>query len=289
MHRFIPSFLAITLFSIVADIAVAQSSGSNWQRQAPATELDLELFRALQVANLPTAETLQKGDLEFEISHRFAPALSEGSDYLWGLDGPVQMRLGLGYAFSNRLVVTLARSNADDNIDLSFRYKTLQFHSSTLPLLVGIHGGAAWNTEVYVVGRDKGDSRNFQFYGQLIVNTLINRRLGLGIVPSVVSNSDIYAPSSEHTVTLGTYAEYYISPLLAVLAEWSPVIDGYKKDYNAASFGIELNTGGHFFKIILTNALYLNPSQYLSGSEFQFKSKEWRLGFNITRLLKLKS
>lgn len=288
MRRFLTPLLTTIVLSIVSLSATAQTTKSNWQRHTTESQLDLELFRALQVANLPTAETLQKGDLEFEISHRFAPPLSEGSDYLWGLDGPVQMRLGLGYAVSNRLVLTLARSNADDNIDLSFRYKTLQIHSNSLPLLVGIHGGAAWNTEVYVTGRDKGNSRNFQFYGQIILNTLINRRLGLGVVPSVVSNSNIYAPSSEHTVTLGTYAEYYVSPLLALLMEWSPVIDGYKKDYNAASFGIELNTGGHFFKIILTNALYLNPSQYLSGSEFQFKSKEWRLGFNITRLLKLK-
>jgi hypothetical protein len=64
-----------------------------WQRSqtvAPA----LALFHSSHAINLPTAETLQKGDFEFEISHRFVPPMSEGYDALWGLDGPAHIRFG---------------------------------------------------------------------------------------------------------------------------------------------------------------------------------------------------
>ena len=57
-------------------------------------------------------------------------------------------------------------------------------------------------------------------------------------------------------------------------------------DYDAAACGIELETGGHVFKILLTNSVFLNPSQYLVGAEHRFKADEWRLGFNVTRILR---
>ena len=54
---------------------------------------------------------------------------------------------------------------------------------------------------------------------------------------------------------------------------------------DVGTFGVELETRGHFFKIVLTNQNRLNPTQFLSGTEFDFKPDEWRLGFNITRIL----
>jgi hypothetical protein len=47
--------------------------------------------------------------------------------------------------------------------------------------------------------------------------------------------------------------------------------------------GFELETGGHFFKMMVTNSVYLNPSTYLAGSDFPAADDQWRLGFIITR------
>ena len=280
--------IALALFLLLAGLGSAQTEQSHWTRTEAPVKLDLELFRSGHAISLPTTETLQKGDLEFEISHRFSPPVSKGSNYLWGLDGPINMRLGLGYALTNKIVITAAISNAEDNNDWRLKYKLLQLRNPDFPIVVALQGGAAWNREVYVEGRNTGDSRNFQYYGQLIINTMIKKKLGIGLVPSYLQNSDIYSTGTKHSITVGSYLEYYLNSIVGVLAEWSPVIDGYHRGYTPAAFGVEFNTGGHFFKIVLTNSIWLNPSQYLAGTDYKFKSSEWRLGFNITRLLRFK-
>ena len=104
-------------------------------------------------------------------------------------------------------------------------------------------------------------------------------------MPSFVSNSDINSVESENLTVLGLYAQVYLNRLLSVLAEWSPELSGHAAPYAPAAFGIELETGGHFFKIIATNSVTLNPSQYLFGATDAFKADNLRLGFVITRLL----
>jgi hypothetical protein len=262
----------------------AQTSRSSWKKNETLPKLDLQLFHSNQAVNLPTAETLQKGDWEFEISHRFFPPVTSGPRSFWGLDGPVNMRIGLGFAPTNRLVITLARSNVNDNIDMRVKHKTVQIRNRRFPLLIGWQAGTGWNTQV--AGRKNRDPKNFQYYGQLIFNTLLlNKKLGLGVVPTYVYNSYIFCPNNQYSYTLGSYAQFYAGPFFSVLAEWNPTYSGFRNKYNVFSFGIELETGGHFFKIILTNSHLLNPSQFNSGADLRATDGDWRIGFNITRLL----
>lgn len=267
---------------------LAQGSQARWKRSSAGSTSDLQLFHSTQVANLYTAETLQQSDILFEISHRFFPPVSDGGDALFGLDGPVNMRLGLGYALSNRILVTLARANVNDNVDLWVKYKALQIRSSFLPMIIALQAGGAWNTQKYF-GRDRGDSRNFQYYGQVIANTLIAKKLGIGITPTYLQNTQIFSTDTENSFTLGAYAQYYISFGYALFVEWNPTISGPRYRYDSFTAGFELETGGHFFKFILTNNPYINPSQFQAGADVPFDSDNWRLGFNITRLLKLKT
>lgn len=275
----------IALVLVVYSTAGAQHRQVTWNRSSKPVAVDLELFHSTHSVNLPTAETLQRGDFLFEISHRFVPPITDAKNAFFGLDGPVKMRLGLGYALANRMVLTLARSNELDNVDLQLKYKTWQLRNRIAPVLVTLNAGAAWNTQV--VGRDKSDSDNFQYYGQLILNTMLGKKLALGVVPSYLYNSYIYCIDRQYSFTMGNYVQYYVSPHWSILAEWNPTITGFRNQHNSVAFGIELETGGHFFKIILTNNALLNPGQYLSGADINFKDADWRLGFNITRLLKL--
>jgi hypothetical protein len=58
-------------------------------------------------------------------------------------------------------------------------------------------------------------------------------------------------------------------------------------EHDSGTFGIELETGGHFFKVLLTNQARMNPTQFLGGTPFNFEADQWRVAFNITRLLTL--
>jgi hypothetical protein len=281
--RSIYGIYAVVMLLLVPSISRGDSSG--WKRSATKSPSDLYLFHSTHAINLPTAETLNKGMLEIEISHRFVPPVSEGIEALYGFDGPVNMRIAVGYSLTDRAILTLGRSNVFDNIDFNIKYKLAQFHSNSFPILLAVQGGVGWNSAKFD-GRSRGDARNFQYYGQLIANSLIAKKLGIGLVPSYLYNSDIFSPNYDKVFAVGSYVQYYFSSLLSFLAEWNIGVSGDYKPDNAVSFGIELETGGHFFKIILTNSVLLNSSQFLPGTEYPFRSKEWRLGFLITRLMK---
>ncbi|MBK8943898.1 MAG: hypothetical protein IPM32_01385 [Ignavibacteriae bacterium] len=273
----------LILILICSVTIIAQENKISWKKNEVKTSEQLHLFHSTHAINLPTSETNQKGDVEFEISHRFIPTLNEGIDALYGFDGPVNIKLSLGYTFSDYFVATIARSNVDDNLLLKAKYQLLQFENEFFPFQFAVEGGAAWNTDP--VGRKSNHNKNFQYYGQLIFNSLIQHKLGIGFVPTYSYNSHIYCPEKKYSFTFGTYVQYYISSLLSVLAEWNPTVTGFRNKYNSLSFGVELETGGHFFKIILSNNTNLNPTQFTTGADLPISMKNLRIGFNITRLL----
>lgn len=278
------SAVLLVVFGPLFSAVGAQDQPRQWQRRVEPTRPPVTLFHATQVMNLPTAGTLAKGEWQFEIAHRFYPAVSEGADAFWGLDGPVNMRLGLGFAPSNRILVTLARSNFMDNWDLQAKVGALETEVGPLPLMLALQAGAAWTTDV--ADREAGDSGNFQYYGQLILNTMVGDRLALGVVPSYLHNVLLEPVDPVQDLFWGFYGQLYLTRILSVMGELNVGENRGELENNAGAFGIEMETGGHFFKIFLTNSVRLNPSQYLVGTDFPFEPEEWRLGFAITRLLR---
>jgi len=74
-NRYIISFFLL----IIVTTASAQNDEPKWKRE-PSAKADLQLFHSVHVINLPTAETLQKKDMQFDVSHRFIPPVTEGGD-----------------------------------------------------------------------------------------------------------------------------------------------------------------------------------------------------------------
>ena len=289
----------IILMFLVNVSALSQERKAGWQRSEPVTQPELQLFHSPIAIDLPTATTLQQWDFEFEVSHRFIPTTGSGFKNFYGVDGPAHIRLAFGFAPTDRMIIKLGRTNFNDNIDLWLKYKFLQIRHPKFPFLVALKVGGAWNSYPEypeIQDRSRTAARNYQAFGQIIINTLIGKKLGIGLVPSYLYNTDIrWGPETgtteiKDTFRMGTYLQYYVSPVWSLLWEWSPYISGYKslvaQEHNPMSFGIELETGGHFFKIFLSNSQYINTSQYLAGADIPVDRNDWRIGFMISRLLK---
>ena len=282
--RYPPMRFVTTIFLCVigASVSFAQN-GASWQRDTEEFQPPLQLFHSTHGINLPTAEVLQQGNFEFEVSHRFVPRISDGSRHLWGFDGPSNIRLALGYAYHDDGYVTLGRSNVQDNLELAVKHQLFRWRNETLPLLVAARIGGAWNGDVNE--RGAGDARNFQYYAQLIFNAMYAERLALGVVPSYVDNSRIMHRERQYSFVVGLHAQYYVTDVFNVVAEWIPTVTGWRTRHNTVAFGIELETGGHFFKIIASNNELLNTAQLLAGATDSFDNGDLHIGFNITRLL----
>jgi hypothetical protein len=285
--------MILGLLAFTATNILGQERSVSWKRTDQPVNRDLELFHSTHSISLPTAETHQKGDFEFEVSHRFFPPISDGLDELYGLDGPANIRFALGYSITNRLMVVLGRSNVDNNFDLQAKYKALQLKFNTIPVLTAIRVGAAWNrvrvsyfdSQSNLRTRHRNHKRNFQYYGQLIINTLIDKKIGLGLIPSYLINRDIRFENRESSFLLGINTQVYFMRHWSLLSDWVIIMSDKYDRYNQGAIGMELETGGHFFKLFVTNQVLLNPSQYLAGAQFPFDNDKLRLGFLVTRLL----
>lgn len=245
------------------------------------------IFHSTQAANLPTTETLRAGNLLFEISHRFLPPVSEGSDQLWGLDGPVYNRIGLSYGLADGLMLGIQRTNLEDNLELNAKVVVLESGTGPIAVNLGAMGGVAWNTDPVSTTVDDNE---VQLYLQLLFDVLLSEELAVGLVPTYLRNPLLLDAEAETAFALGLHAQWYFADGVSLLGEWifteerdEPGRDALNDD--AGTLGIEIETRGHFFKLLLTNQPRMNPTQFLAGAPASFETDELRLGFNITRLL----
>jgi hypothetical protein len=278
---------AVLLFLLLyCQVLPAQEKETKWHRTTT-TEQYLQLFHSTTAFNLPTAETLQKGDMQFELAHRFTMPVSSGWSGAYGLDGTVIMCIGLDYALSDRLLLALTRSNLEGNVELRSKYKILEINNTLLPTVIAVQAGLAYNGKA--VGIVENTADKFQYFASAILNTMYHKKLAIGLVPSYLHNSYIYCKDIQHSFTMGEYAQYYVSPFWSLLVEVNSTVTGWRDRYNSFACGIEVETGGHFFKILVGTNTRLNNSQYLAGAPDSFQSKYWHIGFNLTRLFSIKS
>jgi hypothetical protein len=250
---------------------------------APRAAAAQAVFHSTQAANLPTAVLMPQGSWLFEISHRFDKEISSGSSDFWGLDGPAYNRLGLAYSISDRVTLGVLRTNVEDNYDVSVKVGALSSGPDPVALELAVLGGVAWNTDVFEV--DGAEDNEMQAYGQLIANVLLGERVALGLVPSYLYNARLEDFDEESAFALGINGQIFLTGAMSFIGEWIVTEAAEGQEHDPATFGIELETRGHFFKLIITNQALLNPTQYLGGTPTQFEADEWRFGFNIQRLL----
>ena len=273
---------------------------------APAESSAQNVFASTQSATLPTAAATDAGVFLIEISHRFG-YLSDGAGDLWGLDGFVLNRLGLAFAPHDHFALGILRSNSTDNLELNARVAGLALEAPTGAVEFAVQTGVAWNLQEEA-GDDHGghqhgpapggaadggtrdddaaEPNEMQAYAQVIANAMFARRLALGVVPTLLWNPRILSHDPETTVSVGVNGQLHLDYTWSLFGEWIFSRAREDQEYDSGSFGVEIRTGGHFFKLLVTNQHQMNPTQTLAGAAEDFLDPgSWRFGFNIERRL----
>lgn len=262
--------------------------------KAPTQPTERFPFHGWKAINLPTSRTLQAGSFLFLISHRFNPIINDGYDAFYGLDGSGIIFLSFGYAFTDRLLVALARSNSADNLEMQARYKIgSKTGPPSLPVDVAAHAAVNWVTESPPDGASRLRGEAFKFTAQISLARYIGREIGVEIVPGITLNSAEDVTGEDPLLTLGIAGRYQFWRNVALVGEWVPIVDGYTRTttfgndirFDTWGGGVEITTGGHVFQIVLTNSVGLTTDQYLRGGDLDIRDGEARLGFNIFRIL----
>ncbi|MFB6279143.1 MAG: DUF5777 family beta-barrel protein [Salinibacter sp.] len=267
------------------------------ERTTASTKSPAYPFSGWRLLNLPTTRALDEGSSLFLISHRFAPPVNRGYDALYGLDGPSVIKLSLGHALTDNLLVTLGRSNESNDVELGTHYQLAQQRGERgWPLGLSLHGTVNWITERPPDGRSRFRGEAFKVTGQASVARAFGDRIGVLLVPGVLFNPAVGPDGEQALLTLGVGGRVDVYRNISVFGEWVPILSGYVRTrslgnlnrFDSWGTGVQITTSGHVFQIVLTNSVGGATDQYLAGGDLDVRNVldgNLRLGFNIFRIL----
>lgn len=272
----------------------------------------VQAFPGWSLSTLPTTQTLEKGVFLFRIAHRWRGAVNEGLDQLFGLDFGAHVFINLNFPISRDIMLELARSSENATYEFAAKWRFLREKTDgSIPVSAALHAGFDWETlkEIFDPSDPTGtkilsrsDGERFHWFAQLALSKKLHDRISVLIVPGILLNGNVNLEDEDPIITLGYGAKLTLFRDFSIFVEGVPIlsgeeganvlggrrIEGNKSVFNDTfTAGIERKVGGHVFHVYITNSLGLATSQYMSGGNFDFFDGDFRLGFNIYRILRL--
>lgn len=257
-----------------------------------AREVAIATFKGTRLINGHTVETQGEGELNFLISHRFG-RINGGLYEFFGLD-QANIRLGLEYGITDRLMIGIGRSSFEKVVDGFVKYQLLQQGGSKqVPVTVTAFSSMAVNTL-----RNENPKREVPFSGrldytfQLLIARKVNADLSLQLMPTLVHRNLVSAASvSNDLYALGLGGRYKLTNRVSFNLEYYYRLNaGLEEEqyYNPLAIGFDIETGGHVFQLHFTNAQAMIEEGFITETTGNFFSGDIHFGFNISRVFQLK-
>jgi hypothetical protein len=248
----------------------------------------VESFKGSRVGNGQSTSLPGNGELNMFIGHRFGK-ISGGFYEFFGLD-QATMRLGFDYGFNDWLAAGFGRSTLEKTWDLYAKSRILGQKSDGSPVNFTLYAAGSVNTlkNVYPSGNDGFGDRL-----SVTVQGLISRKLqrfSLQLAP--VYMHTFYDPRTSEPVdqfSAGMAARLKLTRFLDLTAEYYAAIIRPSYDItNPFTLGVDIDTGGHLFQLVLTNAQAMFEKGLLSNTNGQWTAGDIYFGFNLTRTFYMK-
>jgi len=263
------------------------------QNEKKSTELIGQTFYGTRLVNGQTVETRGNGELEFIFAHRFG-AINSGAYNLFGLD-EAYVRLGLEYAITNRLGVGFGRNSSDKTMDGYLRYKLLAQSrgAKNMPVTVTAFANAAIRTSPKKEDAtfDITTEDRLSYTTQVLIARKFNSVLSLQLMPSYVHKNTVDRTiENNENFLLGIGGRLKVSRSISLTTEYYHRLNPVTNDpyYNSLGFGIDIETGGHVFQLVMTNSRGLTERAFLTETTGNFFDGDIHLGFNVTRTFQAK-
>ena len=246
-------------------------------------------FKTTLVVNLPSIENTHAGVLDFKIMHRFG-YLNTGFYEFFGLD-QATTRLALIYGITDRIEVGIGRSTLNKNWDGFTKWRILwqSTGAKIMPLSLSFFANISYRSIRYPEDdiRTIYPSSNFYYTFQFLLARKFSERFTLQLVPSLVHRNLIDTPEEKNDVfSLGLSGRIKLSKRIALNFEYFYSFpDQLASEFvNPLSIGIDIETGGHVFQLLFTNATGMVPDPVITETTGKWTEGDIRFGFNISRV-----
>lgn len=259
-------------------------------------------FTSSRIINGHSVETLDKGELQFRVEHRFGDiaGANGGVQAMFGFDNSSDIRLAFEYGITDKMNVGLGRSKGAGNpyrslIDGYYKYRFLS-QNENAPLSMAVF---SMGTYSYMTASEEiSDVTNFPklahrmaYATQLHISRNFFDRFSVALIPTVVHRNYVLATDANTMFALGTGAKVDVSKKVSINLEYYHVFEPSNvirpNAQNSFAVAVEWHTFGHDFKIDLTNSRGFGETQFITGTDADWLAGEFRLGFAITRSFQL--
>jgi opacity protein-like surface antigen len=248
-------------------------------------------FKGTRILNGHSIENRKKGTLEFLISHRFG-RIDQGIDQLFGLDQS-NIRFAFEYGLTDRLMLGLGRSSFNKTYDGFAKLKLIKQargHQS-FPLSVSLFGSIAYKTLKDYAPENKPDfSQRLAYTSQVLIASKISNSLSLQITPTYIHNNSIKTKDDTHNIfAIGIGNRIKLSNRVTLNTEYFYTINPLKSinSKNALAIGVDIETGGHVFQLILSNSITMIERDFITETTSDFFEGGIHFGFNISRAFQI--
>ena len=244
---------------------------------------ELPAFKAMKIGNLQSTKVAAKGDLYLIVSHRFGP-LKDGFETFLGLD-EANTKIQLLYSAWEGVQFSISRESYNRTFAASVKLR-LAKQSKTFPL--NLVGYATINKNTLVdntVFPELKSSDTYSYALQLLISRRFSDKFSFEFAPTYVrenlQNLNVVPKAEHNQIALGYGGRYKLSKRISFNAEYiynvsrpkgSPFSDAY-------AFGLDIETGGHVFQLLFTNAQSTNEPGFINNAEGDIL-----FGFNIVRV-----
>ena len=289
----ITKILSIAIMLICASFLMAQDDDLLKSLDSGTVEPKKEMnvgtaFKALQVVNMQSTKTPAKHELYMIVSHRFGALGGENVDFFdnfFGMD-KATTKLGFIYGINDWLSLGISRQNPK-LYELTGKYR-FAVQSDKMPLtMVGYHSvniNTALKEATYpnIKFNDK-----LSYTSQLLLSRMVTDKLSLQLSGIWVHKNLIDVTTEkkdEQIVAAG--GRFKISNRVSINGEYGYRINpsSTKSYYNPVSLGVDIDTGGHVFQLLLSNSQKMSEVGYYTNTAGNIGEGGIFFGFNMYRV-----
>jgi len=250
-------------------------------------------FKASRIINGHSVAQMKAKHLDFRISHRFGE-LSGGAYELFGLD-QATIHLSFEYGLKDWLMLGVGRSNLLKTYDGFIKLRLLRqtAGSNNIPVFLSYMGSTEVITNKWTnPDRDNQFSSRLAYVHQLLIARKFNKNLSLQLSPTLV-HKNLTPTANDHNdlFALGGGGRYKVSNRIAITAEYFYAFRSgeVSVDYpNSLSLGVDIETGGHVFQLMLTNSQAMREGGFIWGeNNGNWSDGGIHFGFNVSRVFSL--
>jgi len=286
MRLFFWLFIFINTFCLAQDDLINELN----QPESDKSNFHSTAFNGSRLINGQTIETRNAGELEFIFAHRFG-RINDGIYELFGLD-QAYVRIGLEYGITDRLGVGMGRNSFDKTVDSYLRYKILR-QSNSMPITLTAYGnmGIKFSPKKEDASFDITFQDRVSYVAQVLIARKFSHSISLQLMPSYVHKNTVDQTIEENDqFAMGIGGRIKVSRMVSLTSEYYyrfnvPESNPY---FNSLGFGVDIETGGHVFQIVLTNTRGLTERAFITETTGEFFDGDLHLGFNITRTFQLR-